>query len=213
MTLLRHLYIVSIVACMSVFLATGCSRQLSFMGTELNPIKTAPAFQLQNQFGNTVNLSELSGKVIVLTFLYTSCPDICPVITQTLRQTYIQLDERVNDVAFIAISIDPKRDLREEAYSYSKKHDMLNKWDFLIGKPDELNQILDSYYISTSWGENTTTTPPKSSAKNFRDQDLYELIAHSYPIYLIDRNGHLRVLFTNPSIDPSPLLHDIKLLI
>ena len=213
MALLRYLHIISIVAFLSVFLMTGCSRQLSFMGTELNPIKTAPAFQLQNQFGNMVSLSELSGKVVVLTFLYTSCPDTCPVITQTLRQTYLQLDKQVNDVAFVAISIDPKRDLSEEAYSYSKRHNMLNKWNFLVGRPDELNPIWGSYYISTSLQEGTPSTTKRNSAKNFRDQGLDELIAHSYPIYLIDRNGHLRVLFTNPPIDPSPLLHDIKLLL
>ena len=66
-------------------LATACSGSESFRGTALDTPDTAPPFQLRDQFGQAVSLSDYLGKPVVLTFLYTSCPDICPIVTETLH--------------------------------------------------------------------------------------------------------------------------------
>src|SRR5438045_2983066 len=60
------------------------SRELT--GAIVNPPFAAPDFQLSDQFGQPVRLSSFKGKVVVLTFLYTNCPDACPLITGKLHQ-------------------------------------------------------------------------------------------------------------------------------
>jgi len=81
------------VAIALALLATACTSNDSFEGTELTSRDPAPGFRLTDQFGRPVALDEISGEVVALTFLYTNCPDTCPLTTQTLRQAYDALGD------------------------------------------------------------------------------------------------------------------------
>ena len=78
------------------------------MGTELTAKEPAPEFTLLDQFGEETSLREERGKVVALTFLYTNCPDICPLTAHSLGKAHEALGEDAARISIIAISVDPK---------------------------------------------------------------------------------------------------------
>ena len=92
-----------------------------FHGTVMNPPFAAYDFSLTNQRGETVTLSELRGKSVVVTFLYTSCAGVCPFVGIKLKMTAEMLGEEAGGVEFIAVSTDPQRDTPERATDYSRE--------------------------------------------------------------------------------------------
>ena len=204
----------------ALLLATACSQAASFEGTELDPVRATTGFQLRDQFENRLSLSDLTGKVVVLTFLYTNCPDICPVITETLKRAHTQLGDDAQEVRIVAVSVDPERDTAEQAHRYSEEKGMLHKWAFLVGEEEELAPIWSAYYIAAQRQEleegGGASDRLASKAGPHTDADITKLgylVTHSSAAYLIDRQGRLRVLFTELSLDPEPLVHDIRLLL
>ena len=204
----------------ALLLATACSQAASFEGTELDPVRAATGFQLHDQFENRLSLSDLTGKVVVLTFLYTNCPDICPVITETLKRAHQQLGDDAQEVRIVAVSVDPERDTAEQAHRYSEERGMLHKWAFLAGEEEELAPIWSAYYIAAQRQKleegGGALDRLASEADPHTDADIPKLgylVTHSSAAYLIDRQGRLRVLFTELSLDPEPLVHDIRLLL
>ena len=125
----------------------ACSSPEPFQGTELTSAEIATPFQLEDQFGKSVNLTDHSGKVVVLTFLYTNCPDTCPIVTSQLLDTHRLLGQDASRVSFLAVSVDPERDSVGDAHTYSQKWDMVDKWGFLVGTREELRPIWAAYYI------------------------------------------------------------------
>ena len=90
------------------FLLAGCSGSddLEFFGTEYRDPPDAPDFTLENQFGNEVSLSDFEGKVVVVAFIYTSCPDVCLIISSNLDYVNENVGDRSEMVEFISITID-----------------------------------------------------------------------------------------------------------
>ena len=211
-------------------LAAACSSPDSFQGTVLDPINDAPLFELKDQFSDSVGLSDFSGKVVVLAFVYTNCPDVCPITTETLRRAYLLLGEDTEEVEFLAITVDPNRDSVERAYEYSEEKDMLGKWHFLVGSEDEVEPIWSDYWLDPvrskgarhddaqvsdgGGGKVGADAAPDAHLPSTDDAstDGY-LVSHSAPVFLIDREGYRRVIFTDLSLDPRPLVHDILLLL
>ncbi|MBT4058922.1 MAG: SCO family protein [Euryarchaeota archaeon] len=108
---------------------TGClgsgdtQEDISFNGLEYNPPVQAPDFTLTDQDGNPVSLSEFDGKVMVVAFTYTHCPDVCPVIEANMKYMQGELGESYNeDVAYLSISIDPLRDTPEVLAQYVEEN-------------------------------------------------------------------------------------------
>ena len=105
-------------------LFTGCigggdTEDISFNGMEYQPPVNAPDFTLTDQNGNDVSLSDYDGKVIVVAFTYTHCPDICPVIESNMKYMKGELgDSYGEDVVYLSISIDPLRDTPEVLANY-----------------------------------------------------------------------------------------------
>ena len=119
----------------------------------------------------------------------------------------------------VAVSVDPARDTAEQAHRYSDRSGMLDRWSFLVGEEEQLAPIWSAYYIAAQRQElegGGALDKLADEADSHTDADLEELgylVSHSSAAYLIDRQGHLRVLFTDLSLDPEPLLHDIRLLL
>ncbi len=76
-------------------------------GTDLGGTP-APNFRLTDQFGHQISLQQFRGKPIVLTFLYTRCPDICPLTAERLHSTMLELGKDAHNVAVLAVTTDPK---------------------------------------------------------------------------------------------------------
>ncbi len=197
----------------------ACSRAEAFQGTELRPPKPTTPFELKDQFGQHVRLSDFEGQVVLLTFLYTNCPNVCPIVTSQLRDAYDMLSDDAG-VKFIAISVDPLRDTVESAHAYSDKWDMLHNWSFLVGSEEELSPIWKGYFMDPVTSNHSdedesdhTKTTPRSGVSALRE-DIAEsyLVIHTTPVFLIDQKGVMRVV-TTPPFETEDLVHDIRLLL
>ena len=133
----------------SVAAFIACSSPEAFRGTELTARLPATSFTLTNHFSRSISLEDYRGKVVLLTFLYTSCPDICPLTTSNIREAYELLSD-AQELAIVAVSVDPERDTVEEALAFSRHWQMTDRWDFLTGRRAELERIWRAYYIDPS---------------------------------------------------------------
>ena len=205
-------------------LATACTSNDSFEGTELTSKESAPDFRLTDQFGRPVALNEIPGEVVALTFLYTNCPDTCPLTTQTLRQAYEALGDDAARVGFVAISVDPARDTPERTHAYSEQWDMLDKWRYLTGIEVDLEPVWRSYYVAAQrQGPQSGGSALEQIGQELAVETLLEeeglsntaayLVGHSAPVYLIDRDRKLRIVFTSLTLDPGPLVRDVRRLL
>ena len=185
-------------------------------GGIIDPPFVAPDFKLTDQFGQPVALSSFNGKVVVLTFLYTNCPDACPLITEKLHQAYQQLGPDTSRLAILAVTVDPARDTTAQVRSYSVQKDMLDKWHFLVGAEAELQPVWSEYGIeaisadalanqdrATAVALNAATPTPLAVAGT---------VSHSSPLFVIDRSGKARAIL-DIDFAPSDLVQDVRALL
>ncbi|GER87272.1 SCO family protein [Dictyobacter vulcani] len=152
--------------------STAATSPSGLQGTDLGGTP-APNFQLTDQYGKPVSLAQFHGKPVVVTFLYTHCPDVCPLTAENLHTTLQQMGSDAKNVAIIAVSTDPKRDTTAEALKFSTEHNMQAYWHFLTGTQKELSPIWSSYSIYA--------------------QQMQQKVNHSTALYLIDKQGKERV--------------------
>lgn len=183
-------------------LLVGCSRGPAFKGTPLDPPRETLDFSLTDQFGQRLQLSDLKGKVVVLTFLYTACRDICPLVTQKLHDTTGLLEDRRRDMIFLAVTVDPQRDTVPQIRAYSRRWGMLDRWRFLTGSEQELKPMW-RYYWAGEIRREAVSGPQATSGYG---------IQHLSPVHLIDRNGRVRVAYGS-DFRPAELAHDIEALL
>ena len=193
----------------------------AFNGTLLKNADTAPGFTLTNQFGQPVSLDSFRNRVVVLTFLYTNCPDVCPIVTSRLREVYQGLGADSDDAQFIAISVDPARDSVDSARDYLDKWGLSDGWQYLVGEQWQLEAVWKNYYIDPAVSDHNPlesgpvrSTPEPRGAIGTLSAGIAEryLVIHSTPVFLIDREGRRRVVFT-PPLEPEEVAHDIRLLL
>jgi len=168
-----------------------------FYGTEFEGNQKAFAFNLTDQYNKPFSLNK-NNDIKIITFLYTSCTDICPTITLKLREIYNNLDKFKNKFRIIVITVDPVNDTPESILKYSEAYKMADKWLFLTGNDKKLSEIWEKYYISTWITQNNNP-----NALN---------INHAAPIYIIDQNQNIKLLHSEPIVTQE-IVHDIKLLI
>jgi protein SCO1/2 len=173
--------------------SNSSASQTGLQGTDLGSIP-APDFQLKDQLGNSISLAQFKGKPVVLTFLYTHCPDVCPLTAEKLHATMQSLGQNAQQVAVLAVSMDPKGDTTVAAQNFSKVHKMGDYWHFLLGAHDELAPVWASYSVDAQAATSSGT------------------VSHSSAIYVIDKQGRERVLLDN-DFSSNQLAADLKILL
>jgi protein SCO1 len=168
-----------------------------FAGLALSPRKPAPSFGgLRNYLGETVRLAAYRGKVVLVTFLYTHCPDVCPLITAELHNTLARLGpQRRRQVQVVAVSVDPHGDTRETVAAFVNDHDMTGRMKYLIGDAEELGAVWKAWNV----GSTVDATNP-------------ELVAHTALVYGISAKGLLTTIYP-ASFKPSQIVHDLPKLL
>ena len=161
-------------------------------GTDLGGVR-APAFQLHDQLGRLVTLAQFAGKPVVLTFMYTHCPDVCPIMAERLHSVMLGLGADAQRVAVVAISVDPHGDTVASALNFSQVHHMVNYWHFLVGTHEELSPVWTAYAIDAQ--------PVTATAS-----------MHSAILYVIDKQGRERVLL-DQDFTTGQLTGDLKTLL
>ncbi len=155
---------------------TTSTNQSALQGTDLGGT-IAPDFKLTDQFGKTITLSQFKGKPTILTFLYTHCPDQCPLTAEKLHAVILNLGSQAQNVAVLAVSTDPQRDTIAAALNFSKVHRMLNYWHYLVGSHAQLSPIWSSYSVYAA------PTPTTTGGT----------ISHTTAIFIIDKQGRERI--------------------
>lgn len=152
----------------------------------------APDFALISQDGAEITLESLRGKVVAVAFIYTWCPDICPMLTDKMAQVQDALGSDFGTkVAFVSITFDPERDTPETLKAYAEAFDAdFTGWSFLTGDPDVVGEVLRGYGV--------IAFPTSDGA-----------IDHSTLTTLIDQHGMMRVQYVGFRFDPEELRHDL----
>jgi protein SCO1/2 len=176
------------------------------VGTSLHD-HPAPDFRLVNAQNRPVSLASLRGKTVALTFLYTDCPDLCPLTTQKFQQVYNQLGADRSKVALVAITVDPETDTPQRIAQYSQAMGMQGKWQFLTGTRAELTPIWRAYGVAPLSPDQASLLlqqGPSAAQNNPAFQ-----VAHSLVVYVIDPLGRERVLL-DPDFTVPQLLDDVR---
>jgi protein SCO1 len=111
-------------------------------------IGPAPNFALTSQDGVPVGLADLRGKVVAVTFIYTECPDICPLLTQKMVQVQDELGRNSVKRLLFSISLDPEHDTPEVLKDYAQFWGArLDGWSFLTGSPEAVRDVTRRYGV------------------------------------------------------------------
>lgn len=175
-----------------VLLAAACSAPARLVGTELGNA-VAPDFTLTDGLtGQPLTLSALRGSVVALAFLYTRCPDTCPLTAERFREAQKELGADGARVHFVAVSVDPENDTPESVRSFTTAHRLQTNWHYLIGERTRLEAVWALYGVGAF-----------SSGTG--------LVTHNDAIFLIDSRGRERVL-VHTDTPLEDLTNDLRLL-
>jgi protein SCO1/2 len=142
---LRSLGIVLAVAS-SLFTAAGCHSGSTANG----PASVLTDTKLVDQNGNSVELSSLKGKPLVVDFIYTSCPGPCLMETAKFANVALRLGNDLGSkVTLVSITVDPEHDGPKQLLDYSRQQGADEKgWYFLTGGPGDIDQALAGFKLS-----------------------------------------------------------------
>jgi protein SCO1/2 len=162
-------------------------------GLIIRPQKPAPPLALRNYTGERVSLSALRGRAVLVTFLYTHCPDWCPLIAANLAAAQRQLGVRAGQVQVIAVTVDPKRDTPSAINTFLAARGATGRMDYLIGTREQLKPVWKAWDVAVVANRNQLTT------------------GHSDIVYGINASGRIAVVYP-PSFTPAQIVHDVPVL-
>jgi protein SCO1 len=167
----------------------------SFRGSEASPPKLAPALALRNYLGQSINIDQYRGKALFVTFLYTNCPDVCPLITSNLRvaQNMMSPQQRAK-TQIVAVSVDPRGDTPAAVAAFLKRHEMTGRMQYLIGSAHELAHVWKEWNVGSE-----------------QDAQQPQLVNHTGLVYGIGASGKITTLYA-ANFRPSDIAHDASLL-
>jgi protein SCO1 len=155
-----------------------------FAGATRPPGIPPQDFGVRDEQGRMLRLADMRGKPVVVTFLYTTCKDTCPLTAQQIR---IALDDVGHDVPVVAVSVDPANDTPARARAFALKQGMQGRMRWALGSAAQLQRLWDAYGIR----------PQSNDAE------------HSASTVLLDGRGVQRVGFPADHLEPGALAHDI----
>ncbi len=171
----------------------------------LNKDLTRKSYTFFNQDSVEVIFPEITDdKVTVVGFIYTNCPDICPMTTHNMYLTDQKLiKEGINSVNFILITFDPERDYPSVLKKFAEIREIkFDNWSLLWNTKQKTDPVLKRLDIFT--------IPTDSSYTD--DGELIYFVMHTDRISLIDQKGHLRKNYKGSTVNLDELYNDIKIL-
>jgi protein SCO1 len=184
----------TLLACMLLSVTVHAGEAEGLKAGVFNPPREAPDFSVRGSDGTALTLKHYRGKVVVLGFGYTSCPNVCPVTLAVLAQAHRKLGLLGSQVQIIYLTVDPERDNAERLKQYLAGFDATFVGG--TGTAAQMAAVRSSYGVSAE--------------KHGTGSDY--AVAHSSFVYLITRDGKLRALmpFGHKADD---YVHDISVLL
>lgn len=183
---------------LGALLLTGCQRgdDVPWRLTNVSGHMPDLDFHLVDDHGKPVSGQDYRGKVVLMYFGYTHCPDVCPLTLAQLHVAMQRLGPLADGARILFVSVDPARDTPEIMHAYVNAFDP--RAVGLSGSPREIEALSKRYRSAY------TREPDKGDGQ-------YD-VSHSSAIYLFDRNGKARLLST-PANPQDDLVHDLHLML
>lgn len=174
---------------------SAVSGSRTFAGIAEQSPQPAPPLRLDNYLGTPFNLANDRGKAVFLTFVYTHCPDVCPLIASHLHTALAKMPASLRSrVAVVAVSVDPRGDTPRTVAQFLHSHEMTGRMQYLIGSAGALRGVWNRWGIAAG---------PQTSNP--------EVVAHSALIYGINASGKVAVIY-QADFSPGEIVHDAPLL-
>lgn len=160
-----------------------------------------PQVKLINYDGEDFYFKDIKGKVVVVSYIYTNCPDICHITSKKLNNLKSGLDQQTrNDLVFVSITFDPTRDTPNILREHIGMMDLnVDNWFFVTGRRDLVYETLNLAGINP--------VPDKMESN-----DSYTF-NHRDRISLVDREGQIRKHYKGSTFDADELVQDLKTLL
>ena len=155
-------------------------------GFVLKPAVAAPSFVLHDQDGQSIGPKTMRGHWFVVAFLYTHCPDVCPLIASNLGVAL----RRLPDLRVLAISVDPKGDTPASVRSFLRAHRLPARFRYVTGTRAQLVPVLARFHVAAVAG-------PRP------------IVSHTAFEFLVDPQGKERVIY-NAQVQATDITSGIK---
>jgi protein SCO1/2 len=162
-------------------------------GLILRPLKLAPALSLRNYTGQHVTLGSLRGKAVLVTFVYTHCPDVCPLIVSNLAAAQRGLGRKAHRVRILAVTVDPRRDTPTAIRAFLSARGATGRMDYLLGSDGQLRRTWKAWDVAVNTGGNHLTN------------------GHSSIVYGITASGGMAVVYPS-NFTPQQIIDDVPIL-
>lgn len=186
--------------CLLALSLVGCdqlaSKPPSFKNTDLTGLDYAKDFKLTDHNGKPRTLADFKGKVVLLFFGFTQCPDVCPMTLAELSAVMTELGAQAEQVQVLFVTVDPERDTPQLLAQYVPAFD--KRFLGLYGDAAATAAVAKEFKVFYA------KVPGKQPGSYSMD--------HTAASYVFDRNGKIR-LFVRHGQGAAPIVHDIKQLL
>lgn len=165
-----------------------------FEGGLVSPRRAAPPLRLRDARGRVIDIRDLRGRPVLVTFVYATCPDVCPLIMQNLKRVREQSGELGQSMRVLAVSVDPERDTRPVVRRFLTSQGLGGFVSYLVGTRADLEPVWDDWQVARD--------VPKTDP---------ELIEHSALIYGVTAGGKLATAYP-VGFAPEAIVRDLALL-
>lgn len=163
------------------FTMTACSAsqhaETTFFGADISDTQFDRHWSLNDQFGHKLNLDDFLGKVVVVFFGYTRCPDVCPTTMADFAKVMKMLGDRSSEVQVIFVTLDPRRDTQALLLNYVNSFD--KRFVALRGSPEQIEKVAKIYKVFYE--------------KQAEFGNVNYSIDHSAGSYVFDKKGKVRI--------------------
>ena len=174
----------------SWFAAAALSRHDQLRGTLPDKARTLGDFSLTDECGRTVTRADLDGKILVVSFLFTSCSLTCPEVTKRMAEIQ-QLTADTPDVRLVSLTVDPRSDTPPVLAKWGARFGAdTNRWLFLTGNKTVLHELITKSFLAQDSGD-----PFNSMPGNFTGTDR---------IAVVDQQPDLCRARSHPANPPGP---------
>jgi len=200
----------------------GLGSKANVASTDERPLEglqvfgTVPPFSLVERSGERVTREDLMGEVWIVNFIYTHCPDTCPL--QTANMALLQRDlEDVRNLRLVSITVDPERDIPPVLKEYADRYKAdPNRWLFLTGEKDAIYRLAqEGFRLSVVDPEQRADRPLFAPALVFAHHgETEKQFIHSSRFVLVDRQAQIRGYYQSTDDDAlQRLRRDVRILL
>ncbi|WP_297909927.1 SCO family protein [Thiomonas sp.] len=180
----------------ALLLLGACGKKLHWDLDDVGSVLPDLQFNLVNDQGQPVTAADYAGKVVVLYFGYTHCPDVCPLTMSHLADAVQALGAKADDVRILFVSVDPARDTQAILKAYTRAFSPQAVG--LTGSMAQIQAVTKRFHVAFNYDQ-------KDASGNY-------VVNHSAAIYVFDKRGHGKLIGSETS-PPAQITHDLRQLI